>query len=187
MVMLLAAWLLGIQAGSGQNVIVSPPPGVVLEVTMPSGSVNRLTIPSRKHGSVGAVNGPGLDLAPTLKEDGSLELVVTPIAGDPATGSFTSADLEREVLRPGDTAAFGKATFPIAVKWLETVSTTASSGSRRAGDSVERCCVACGSEIVCGCRVVTPCGDCCAVSCGCQDGSASPVDAKRGGVRSLFR
>ncbi len=187
MMMLVAAWLLGIQAGPTQNATIPQAPAVVLQVTMPSGSVNRVTIPSGKHGSVGAVNGPGLDLAPTLKEDGSLELVVTPIAWDPATGSVTSGVPERQVLQAGETAAFANATFPIAVKWLETVSTTASSGSTTAGDSVERCCVACGSEIVCGCRVVTPCGDCCAVSCGCQDGSASQVEAKRSGARSLLR
>lgn len=175
MVMLLAAWLLGIQAGSAQNVTVSPPPGVVLQVTMPSGSVNRLTIPSGKHGSVGTVNGPGLDLSPTLNDDGTVEVTVTSLAWDPATNSLTTGDAERQVLRPGQTARFSEATFPIAVKWLGTVSTAASSGSASADDSVERCCVACGSEVVCGCAVVTPCGDCCALSCGCQGGSVKRI------------
>jgi hypothetical protein len=146
-----------------------------------------LTIPSGKHGSVGTVNGPGLDLSPTLKDDGTVEITVTPLAWDPATGSVTRGVPEQQLLQPGDTAGFANATFPIAVKWLGTVSTTASSGSTSADDSGERCCVACGSEIVCACRVQTPCGDCCAVSCGCDGGSASPVDAKQSGARSLFR
>lgn len=175
MLVLLAAWLLGIQAGSTQNATVPQAPAVVLQVTMASGSVNRLTIPSGKHGSVGAVNGPGLDLAPILKEDGSLEFVATPIAWDLATGSFTSGDPERVILQPGDTAALGRATFPIAVKWLGTVSATSPAGSSAIDGSPEQCCVVCGTEVICACAVVTPCGDCCATSCGCQDGSVKRI------------
>jgi hypothetical protein len=122
-----------------------------------------------------------------LKDDGTVEITVTPVAWDPATGSVTSGVPEQRVLQAGDTAGFSNGTFQVAVKWLGTVSTTAPAGSTTADDSVKRCCVACGSEIVCGCRVETPCGDCCAVSCGCQGGNASPVDAKRSGARSLFR
>ncbi len=157
--------------GTGQNVMVSPPPGIVLRVTMPSGTINRLTVPSGKHGSVGVVNGPGLDLSPTLNDDGTVEITVTPLAWDPATNSFTTGDAERQVLRPGQTTSFSEATFPITVKWLGTVATAVLSGASAAGAGGERCCVACGSEVVCGCAVVTPCGDCCAASCGCPDGS----------------
>lgn len=175
MVMLLAAWLLATQMGAGQNVLVSAPPGVVLEVTMPSGSVNRLTIPSGKHGSVGTVNGPSLDLSPTLRDDGSLEIVVTPVAWDPATNSLTTGDAERQVLRPGQTTGFSEATFPIAVRWLGTVAPAVPSGASAADAGAERCCVACGSEVVCGCAVVTPCGDCSAPSCGNDNGGVKRV------------
>ena len=129
MVLLLAAWLLGIQGGTGQNVTVLPPPGVVLEVTMPSGSVNRLTIPSGKHGSIGSVLGPTLDLSPTVKEDGSLEITVTPVGWDPATSSVVSGTPERQVVQPGETTSFVMAPFPIVVKWLGTVASAAPSGS----------------------------------------------------------
>ncbi len=176
MVILLAAWLVGIQAGSGQNVMVSPPPGVVLEVTMPSGSVNRLTIPSGKHGSVGTVNGPGLDLSPTLKDDGTVEVAVTPLTWDPATYRFASGTAERQVLQSGETAAFPNGPFAIAVKWLGTVPVATPAGSATTDQATQRCCVVCGSEVVCGCAVVTPCGDCCAASCGCQDGSMKRIE-----------
>jgi hypothetical protein len=171
MVMLLAAWLLATQMGTGQNVMVSAPPGVVLEVTMPSGSVNRLTIRSGAHGSVGTVNGPGLDVSPTLRDDGSLEIVVTPVAWDPATNCLTTGDAERQVLRPGQTTGFSEATFPIAVKWLGTVAPAVPSGASAADAGAERCCVACGSEVLCGCAVVTPCGDCAVAACSGQGGS----------------
>ncbi len=177
MMMLLAAWLLTIQAGTAQGTAVATTPAVVLKVTMPSGSVNRLTIRSGKHGWVGAANGPGLDVVPSLKDDRSLELVVSPLAWDPATGSFTSGGPERQILQLGDTTAFGRATFPIAVEWLGTVSTTAPLDSTSDDEGAERCCVACDSEILFGRHVETPCGACCAGSCDGEGGDAPPMKA----------
>jgi hypothetical protein len=103
-------------------------------------------------------------------------LVRCPLAWDPATGSFTSGEIERHVLQPGDTATFGKATFPIAVRWLETTSTTPPSDSTGADDGIEPCCVVCGPQVLCGCAVVTPCGNCCTGSCSCQDGVVKRFD-----------
>src|SRR5512140_3562870 len=170
MVIALAVWLLGIQGAAGQNSVAPPVPGVVLEVTMPSGSVNRLTIVSGKHGSVGAVNGPNLDLAPTLRDDGSLELTVTAVIWDSTTNSTSTLEAEQHVLRLDETAGFADGTFPISVKWIGTVAMSAAAGSAITGSDADRCCVVCGSELTCGCHVVTPCGDCCGASCGCQDG-----------------
>ena len=176
MVVLLAAWLLGIQPGSTQIATIPQAPAVVLQVTMPSGSVNRLTIPSGKHGSVGTVNGPGLDLSPALKDDGTVEVTVTPFAWDPATGSVTSGVPEQRVLQAGDTAGFSNGAFQVAVKWLGTVAPAVPSGASATDAGAERCCVACGSEVVCGCAVVTPCGDCSVAACSGQGGSIKRVE-----------
>jgi hypothetical protein len=187
MVLLLAAWLLGIQGGTGQSATVLPAPAMVLQVTMPSGSVNRLTIPAGKHGSVGSVAGPTLDLSPTLKEDGSLEITVTPVGWDPATGSLVSGTAERQVVQPGETANFATAPFPIAVKWLGTVATGAPTGSSAGDAGAERCCLICDSVVFCACAVVTPCGDCCAESCGCQGGGTSLTQRGRSQAAPLPR
>ena len=187
MVALLAAWLMGMQIGAGQNAFVSPAPAVVLQVTMPSGAVNRLTIASGGHGSVGAVLGPTVDLSPTLRDDGTLEIVATPVAWNPATSRLSTGDAERQLLRPGETASLAHGTFPISVKWLGSVATAAPAGSSGNDPGPERCCIACGSEVVCGCAVVTPCGDCCATSCGCQGGGTGWTDGVDDRVRSLLR
>lgn len=176
MVLLFAAWLLGIQGGTGQSATVLPPPAVVLQVTMPGGSVNRLTIPSGKHGSIGSVLGPTLDLSPTVKEDGSLEITVTPVGWDPATGSVVSGTAERQVVQPGETASFATAAFPIVVKWLGTVASAAPSGSSAGEDRAERCCVICDSVVFCACAVVTPCGDCAVAGSSGQNGSTRRVE-----------
>lgn len=176
MMMLLAAWLLGIQVGTGQNTGVPSAPAVVLQVTMPSGRVSRLTVPPGKRGSVGSVLGPSLDLSPTLRDDGSLELVVTELVWDPTTDSLASKNVERQVVQAGETAAFPNGDFPIAVKWLGTVAVTVPAWSVTPDADSDRCCVVCGSEVICGCAVVTPCGDCSLASCGCQDGSIKRIE-----------
>lgn len=171
--MLLAASLLGVQGGTGQSATALPAPAVVLQVTMPSGSVSRLTTRSGMHGSVGSVLGPTLDLSPTLTGDGRLEITVTPVAWDPATGSLApSGTAERQVIRPGETARFADASFPIVAKWLGTVSMAASAGPSTGDEGAERCCVICGSEVACACAVITACGDCCSTACSCQDGGS---------------
>lgn len=171
--MLLAASLLGVQGGTGQSAAALPAPAVVLQVTMPSGSVSRLTIRSGMHGSVGSVLGPTLDLSPTLTGDGRLEITVTPVAWDPATGSLAaSGTAERQVVRPGETTRFADASFPIVAKWLGTVPVAAPAGASTGDEDAERCCVICGSEVTCACEVITPCGDCCSTNCSCQDGGS---------------
>jgi hypothetical protein len=166
--MLLAASLPGVQGGTGQSAAARPAPAVVLQVTMPSGSVSRLTIRSGMHGSVGSVLGPTLDLSPTLMGDGRLEIAVTPVAWDPATGSLAaSGTTERQVVRPEDTARFADTNFPIVVKWLGTAPVTGSAGASTGDEDAERCCVICGSEVTCACEVITPCGDCCSSTCSC--------------------
>ena len=169
--MVLAAWLLSVQVGTSQTTVVPAAPAVVLQVTMPSGSVSRLTILSGKHGSVGRVSGPSLDLSPTLKDDGSLEIVVTTWVRDRATNFLVTSDIERQVLQAGEAARFAAAIFSIEVMWSGTVAMAGSTPSSAPAADRARCCVVCGSEVTCACAVVTPCGDCCAVSCGCQDGA----------------
>ena len=170
MVLLLAAWLMGCQSGTSQDATALFAPAVVLQVTMPSGSVNRLTIPVGKHGSVGAVLGPSLDLSPVLNDDGTLEIVVSPVVWDAATGSFLRGEPERKAVQLGEAWRFASASFPITVKWLRTVAEPTSGASPLAGPDAGRCCVVCGSDVVCACAVSTPCGDCCTESCPCQRG-----------------
>jgi hypothetical protein len=171
MVLLLAAWLMGFQPGTSQNATALSAQAVLLQVTMPSGSVNRLTIQVGKHGSVGAVGGPSLDLSPALNDDGSLALAVTPTVWDAATQSFSIGEPERAGLRIGEAASFARDLFPITVKWLETKTAAAPGGASPAGTEADRCCVVCNSEVTCGCAVVTPCGNCCVEPCPCQNGS----------------
>jgi hypothetical protein len=175
MVMLLAAWLLGLQAGTNQGTAVASAPGIVLEVAMPSGSVVQVTIPAGQRGSVGSLSGPGLDLFPALGDDGRLEIVVAGRAWDPAAGSFVTRTVQRQVVDAGGTAVFGDGIFPVRVKWAATAAVTGP-GQPAAPDDADRCCVVCGSEVVCGCRVIAPCGDCCTASCACSDGSARRLD-----------
>lgn len=171
MVTLVAAWLLSTQAGSGQITASLQAPAVILQVTMPSGTVNRLTIQSGKHGSVGIVNGPALDLSPTLNDDGTVEVTVTPLTWDGGANGFASGTLDAQVLRTGESVAFANGPFVIEVKWVGTVSPAGADASAAGADPAERCCVICGSDVICGCVVVTPCGNCCSGSCGCPDGS----------------
>lgn len=171
MLIAIALWLFGVQAGTGQSAGTPSVPAVVLQVTLPAGSVVQVTVPPGKIGSVGSVLGPRLDLSPSLSEDGSLELGVTAVIWDPATNTTSSLDAGRQVVRQGDTARFADGIFPIGVKWMGTVMTPALTGPSTAGSDTDRCCVVCGSVMTCGCRVVTPCGDCCGASCACQDGS----------------
>lgn len=171
MVLLLAAWLMGFQPGTGQNATALSTQAVVLQVTMPSGSVNRLTIPVAKHGSVGAVLGPSLDLSPVLNDDGTMAIVVTPIVWDAATNSFSGGGPERATLRIGEAASFARDLFPITVRWAEMKTTSTPGGASTAGTDADRCCVVCNSDVICGCAVVTPCGNCCVEPCPCQSGS----------------
>jgi hypothetical protein len=181
---LLAASFLGVQGGTSQSAAALPEPAVVLQVTMPSGSVSRLTIRSGMHGSVGLVLGPTLNLSPTLTGDGSLEIAVTPVAWDPSTGSLVAnGTTERRVVRPGETARFADASFPIVAKWMGTTPVTAWTGASSGDEDAERCCVICGSEVTCACEVITPCGDCCSATCSCEDGSAPSRSAATGSRR----
>ncbi len=176
MLLVVAAWLIGLQVGIGQDAVMPTAPAVVLQVTMPSGSVNRLTVAPGRHGSVGSVSGPRLDLKPALKDDGSLEIVVTTCVRDAATGTLVANDVERQVVQPGDVARFAASVFPIEVKWLATVAVPASGQPATAGPDGDRCCVVCGADVTCGCEVITPCGDCCVGTCGCQDGGIKRLE-----------
>jgi hypothetical protein len=69
-----------------------------------------------------------------------------------------------------ESAGCAEGVFPITVKWIDTVLTTAQTGSATTSGDTDRCCVVCGLEVTCGCHVVTPCGDCCGASCACQNG-----------------
>lgn len=47
----------------------------------------------------------------------------------------------------------------IAVTWLDVHVRQATTPER--GDPCTTCCVTCGGDDYCGCRVITPCGNCC--------------------------
>jgi hypothetical protein len=145
-----------------------PSEAFILRVTTLSGRLFTVTIPAGARATVGRQNGRTLGLTATRSATGTLELVVTAKDVDAATGAESWPILGQLLVQANETVRFEDAAFPIAVEWAGTLARTAA-GPGTATEPCERCCMVCGGEVVCGCRVQTACGECCcpAAACGC--------------------
>ena len=146
----------------------TPSEAFVLRVTSPSGRLFTVTIPAGARATVGRQNGRTLGLTATRSATGMLDLVVTAKDVDAATGAESWPIMGQLLVQPNETVRFEDASFPIAVEWAGTLARTAP-GPGTATEPCERCCMVCGGDVVCGCRVETACGECCCpgVACGC--------------------
>lgn len=95
-------------------------------------------------------------------------MVVTVKDVDPITGGEIWPVAERLLVQPQERIIIDDPLFPIELEWTDTrarVPPAVGSDS----EPCLRCCVVCGGEVICACRVQSPCGDCCCRdTCGCD-------------------
>jgi hypothetical protein len=168
--MSLLVWFLAFVNGWTALPTPQAPPVPVRVVTMgvelPSGTKATLSVPSGGRAIVQAVDGPRLGLVPTLTEDGRVDLAVIEITTD-SPGVESTRELDRRFLELGERVRFDFAWSWIAVTWQDVYTRTVPEGADGAAPC-RTCCVLCGGEWHCACRVVTPCGDCCCpTACDC--------------------
>ena len=141
---------------------------VVLGIDMPSGKTFKVSVRVGGRATVGVVDGPTLALMPTFLDDGRLALIIAELRVELPAGSETLQELERLVLDQRTPTSFSHSVLPLRVEWLETGQAPPATTSQTEAVCT-RCCVVCGAEMACACRVQTPCGDCCCPdTCGCD-------------------
>ena len=173
MIVAIALILLAVLTGTGPGApppqaLLTPSDAVVLRLDTPSGRTFTVTVPDGGRATVGRQNGRTLGLVATLTAAGRLDVVITRRDIDPTTGGETWPEVGRMSLAPREQMRFEDAVFPFGLEWVDSRPRTPTA-ERTAGDPCQRCCVVCGGEVVCGCRVQSACGDCCcAATCGCE-------------------
>ena len=164
---LLTMLTIGAPLGHSPQALPTPLDAIVLKVTTPSGRTSTMTVPEGGRATVGMKNGRTLSLEPSRTADGRLAVVISAKEIDPNTGAESWLVVDRLSLGLRQPARFEDAMFPIGLEWDGVRPRTAAAGTT--GEPCQRCCVVCGGEVICACRVQAPCGDCCCPStCSCD-------------------
>jgi len=164
---LLTMLTIGAPVGHPQQAVPTPSDANVLKVTTPSGRAATITVTEGGRATVGLKNGRTLAIEPSRAADGRLAVVISAKEIDPNTGVESWLVVERMSLVLRQPARFDDAMFPIGLEWDGVRSPTAAAGTT--GEPCQRCCVVCGGEVICACRVQAPCGECCCEStCSCD-------------------
>jgi hypothetical protein len=162
----------------------SPPPTIILGLTLPSGNPAKVGVRSGDRATVSLANGPVFGFTPTVTDDGRVDLVVAEIGTDPQSGAEVVREFDRRVLDLGEPVKVEHNSISITVTWLETRKPPAS--AKDADEPCKVCCLFCQGELTCACYVETPCGRCCcSATCACDIGSRSSAEsAPTGGLRT---
>ena len=132
---------------------------IVLRVTTAEGTPAQLTVLNGGLARVARAGGPVVGLTTVLR-DGWLELVVSVITKDAATGNEAIAQVARLRLELNLTVHIDQGDASFDVSWLATLPAAVTSPTPSIDDCTS-CCVTCGSDTYCGCAVQTECGSCC--------------------------
>jgi hypothetical protein len=164
---LLTMLTIGSPLGHAPQAVATPLDAIMLKVTTPTGRAATITVPEGGRATVGLKNGRTLALEPSRAADGRLAVVISAKEIDPNTGAESWLVVDRLSLALRQPARFEDAMFPIGLEWDGVRSQTAAAGTT--GEPCQRCCVVCGGEVICACRVQAPCGECCCAStCSCD-------------------
>jgi hypothetical protein len=164
---LLTLLTIGGPLGHAPQSVATPLDAIVLKVTTPSGRTSMIAVPEGGRATVGLKNGRTLALEPSRTADGRLAVVISAKEIDPDTGAESWLVVDRMSLTLRQPARFEDAVFPIGLEWDGVRSRTVA--AETTGEPCQRCCVVCGGEVICACRVQAPCGDCCCPStCSCD-------------------
>jgi hypothetical protein len=165
---LLTVLAAGSTLGLAIQPVQAPPDAVVLRVTTPSGQTSTIAVQEGGRATVGQLGGRTLGLEPSRTAAGRLDIVISAGEINRQTDVETWLVVGRLSLALRETARFEDEVFPIVVEWVDVRPRTASGEGVPAGPC-QRCCVVCGGEVICACRVQAPCGDCCCPStCACD-------------------
>lgn len=137
-------------------------PGIVLQLTDPSGSVVRVTVRPRE---TATFSRPGLEplwLRPDMPQDGRLG-VEAGIGEVPASVFDSPAGSTHVSIPEGTQVALSLGDYTFDVRWSVSEAeppTVAATQQLENQDGSQQCCVTCQGITTCGRIVETPCGNC---------------------------
>jgi hypothetical protein len=164
---LLTTLTIGGPLGHAPHAVPTASDAIALKLTTPSGRTSTVAVPEGGQVTVGLKNGRTLAVEPLRTADGRLAVVISAKQIDPDTGAESWLVVGRLSLALRQSARFEDAVFPIELEWVDVRSRAVA--AETTDEPCQRCCVVCGGEVICACRVQAPCGDCCCPSaCSCD-------------------
>ena len=151
---------------------------VVLRILTAGGTPAKLTAQNGGLVRVAKAGKPILGLTPTLR-DGRVDLYLSVITKDPATGNEGIRQIDRLRLDQHTVVSVSEAGISFEIEWLETLPPPAMQPDAYATNCTT-CCVTCGPDTYCGCAVETECGYCCCRNtcpCDSREARGSGTDA----------
>jgi len=143
---------------------------LMFEVELPDGTFARIGTPSGGRISLRPTDQAVRHVLTATLEGEAVELVVLEV-NDFATGEAAIIERTRLHLRLGESAQISGGDTQFRVEWVGFTPRDATTGDAQAGPCT-RCCVYCGDQEWCGCRVETSCGGCCCpAACSCDGGT----------------
>jgi hypothetical protein len=139
---------------------------VLMRLAPLAGESVTLAIVQGGRAEVSSADGARTALSPTLREDGSLDLVLSIAQIDAKVGATTWLPVENLRLQHQESVQRTLAGQQFELSWLGMAAPAGTEMVRAASDS-KGCCVYCGGFEYCGCRVDAPCGSCCRADLGC--------------------
>jgi hypothetical protein len=157
-------------APSPNSRAMTPSSGVTLRVEEGGRWRADLTIANGGTGTVGRTGQPSLLLRPEAEFGDRLRLIASLQPEEPDSNVASPETVVLEGVELDVPVSLDLGTYHLVVTWTGVSSPRSAS----AGDGPAECCVVCNDVRFCACRVVAPCGTCCAEKCGgCDEGQVA--------------
>lgn len=164
--------LFGQADGVEGQATVEKPPVIGLRLLSNRKSPADIWVRAGQQATTGRLGGLTVGLTPTVRGV-TIELAVVRLADE--TGGGEPTEIMRFEMALGDAIEVDVDSMHLQVTWFEIVPGAGGGEALGPAGPCTVCCVMCDGQTTCGCRVTTPCGNCCCPSaCSCGASEVAP-------------